>query len=275
MSLLGRYPRRPCVACVLVKNHRDDLSVRVAFEIELRVENFEKKLVFGACEDREGGLPGDLRFEVIALEHEINNGTRTELVFADIIPEHGGVERNFPKFGWKLRGAQLRGRPVAVLVQDKSIDDAVGIAREAYADSDDPETRWAQMGKWGSHSVRLPGQKAVVHTEHVQEEFVSKLEGSHIVVERRNGQDDHAICGRQRRVRSSVAKPRSSASVAVLARMTTPRCPSAVNPRKLLWPAFIPLCQTIPFIGRHPGQPDANGFGHVVAGLLREFHRRS
>jgi hypothetical protein len=146
MSSLGRYPRRPYIACVLVKNHRDDLSARVAFEVELRLDNLEKELVFGAREDREGGLPGDLRFEVIALEHEINDGTRTELVFADVIAEHGGVERKFPKLGWKLRGAQLRGRPVAVLVQDKSVDDAVRIAREAYADSDDPGEKLVGRG---------------------------------------------------------------------------------------------------------------------------------
>jgi hypothetical protein len=41
----------------LVQNHRNDLSARVVFEVELRVDDLQKELVIGARKDREGGLP--------------------------------------------------------------------------------------------------------------------------------------------------------------------------------------------------------------------------
>jgi hypothetical protein len=82
MSSLIRDAGRPDIASVFVQNHRDDLSVPIAFEVELRVTNFEKELVLGAREDGEGGLPGNLTLEMIALEREIDNGTGIKLVFA-------------------------------------------------------------------------------------------------------------------------------------------------------------------------------------------------
>ena len=47
----------PHIVSGLVQNHRDDLFVSIAFEIELRVDDFVKELVLGAGEDREGVLP--------------------------------------------------------------------------------------------------------------------------------------------------------------------------------------------------------------------------
>jgi hypothetical protein len=70
-SSLSRHARRPHVAPVLVKNHRNDLSARVTFEVKLRIDNPVKELALGAREDREGGLPRELCFEMIVLEHDI------------------------------------------------------------------------------------------------------------------------------------------------------------------------------------------------------------
>jgi hypothetical protein len=52
-----------------VQNHGHDLSARIAFKAELRVDNPVKELVLAAGENREGGLPGELCFEMIAPEH--------------------------------------------------------------------------------------------------------------------------------------------------------------------------------------------------------------
>src|SRR5258708_8436833 len=101
-SPLSRHAGRRHVAAVLVQNHRNDLSARVAFEVELRVDNPVKELVRGAREDWEGGLPRELCFETIALERDIEHGTEIEPVFADVIAERGGVERDFLEFGRKL-----------------------------------------------------------------------------------------------------------------------------------------------------------------------------
>lgn len=86
-SSLSRHAGRPDIASVLVQNHRNDLSSRVAFEVELRVDNLEKELVLGAREDGEGRLPGDLCFEMVALEREIDYGSGIELVLADVATE--------------------------------------------------------------------------------------------------------------------------------------------------------------------------------------------
>ncbi len=120
---------------VLVQNHRNDFSACVAFEVELRVDNLVKKLVLGAGEDREGRLSRELRFEMITLERDIEYA-EIEPVFADVIADRGGVERDFLRLGRKLGRAQFRGRTVAVLMQDKSIYYAVRIAGEAYTCSD-------------------------------------------------------------------------------------------------------------------------------------------
>jgi hypothetical protein len=82
----------------LVQNHRNDLSARIAFEVELRVDDLVKELVLGAREDWEGGLPRELCFEMIALECDIEYA-ESEPVFADVIAERGGVERDFLRLG--------------------------------------------------------------------------------------------------------------------------------------------------------------------------------
>src|SRR5712664_2910688 len=135
-SPLIRDAGRPHIMSVLVQNHGNDLSDRVACEVELRVDNLVKELVLGTGEDWEGGLPRELWLEMIALERDIEHGTEIEPVFADVITERGGVERDFLGLGRKLGRAQFRGRTVAVLMQDKSIYYAVRIAGEAYTCSD-------------------------------------------------------------------------------------------------------------------------------------------
>src|SRR5258708_5863932 len=134
-SSLSGHAGRPRVEAVLVQNHRNDLSAHVALEGQLRVDNLVKELVLGAREDGEGGLPRDLRFETIGLERDFQY-TEIAPVPADVVAERDGVERDFAKLGRKLRRIELWGRTVAVLVQYKSIDQAPGIALEAYADSE-------------------------------------------------------------------------------------------------------------------------------------------
>jgi hypothetical protein len=80
----------------LVQDHSNDLSARVAFEVEVRVDNLVKELVFGPREDWEGMLPGDLCFEMITLKSEIEYRAGIEQVFADVISKRGGVELDFP-----------------------------------------------------------------------------------------------------------------------------------------------------------------------------------
>jgi hypothetical protein len=71
----------------LVQDCGNDLSARRAFKVELRIDNRDKESAFGARQDLEGGLPGYLRFEMIALEREIDDCTGIEPIFADVIAE--------------------------------------------------------------------------------------------------------------------------------------------------------------------------------------------
>jgi hypothetical protein len=96
-----------------MQNYRDNLSARVALEVELRVNNLEKELVLSARVHLEGGLSGDLCFEMIALKCEIDYGTGIELIFANVIAERGNIEFDFLRLGRKLGCAQFRGRMVA------------------------------------------------------------------------------------------------------------------------------------------------------------------
>src|SRR5712671_6390733 len=169
-SSLSRHAGRPHIASVLVQNHCNDLSAGVALEVELRLDNLVKELVRGAREDWEGGLPRELCFEMIALERDIEHGTEIEPVFADVITERGGVERDFLGLGRKLGRAQFRGRTVAVLVQDESIYHAHGIAREAYADYRNVGEKLIRRRREnGDRTLSgCPGEKPVVHAEHRQ-----------------------------------------------------------------------------------------------------------
>jgi len=109
-SSLSRHAGRPQIASVLVQDHGNDLSARVKFEVEVRVDILEKEPVLDTREDWEGGLPGDLYFKMIALKREIDCGAGIELVFADVIAERGGVEFDFLKLGRKLgRAARMEG----------------------------------------------------------------------------------------------------------------------------------------------------------------------
>jgi hypothetical protein len=167
MSLLRRHARRPDIASVLMQNYRGDLSARVAFEVELRVNNLEKELILGARKDREGWLPSDLGFEMIALEREIDDGTGTEPELADVLAERGGVELDFLKLGRKLGCAQFRGSTVTILVQDKSAYNAVGVAREAEADSGNLGEKLVGRGREdGDRDLSgRSDEKPVVHVE--------------------------------------------------------------------------------------------------------------
>jgi len=91
ISSVCRYARRPHITSVLMQNHRNDLSARVAFEVQLRVDNLVEELVLGVGEDRDGGLPHELCFEMTALECDIEYA-KTEPEFADVLAERGGVE---------------------------------------------------------------------------------------------------------------------------------------------------------------------------------------
>jgi len=135
---------------------------------------------------------------MIALECEIDDGTGTEPVFADVFAERGGVELNFPRLRWKLGRAQFRGRSVAVLVEDKSVHHAVGIALEAYAESDNLVEELGGRRR-ENRDRNLSGclhEKYVVNAKRLEQEFVGKFVGSHIIIEHRTGYD---WC--QRRVR--------------------------------------------------------------------------
>ena len=194
---------RPHIASVLVQNHPDDLPALVAFEVELRVDNLVKELVLDAREDWDGRLPCELRFEMIAMDRDIEYGTEIEAVFTNVIVERGGVERDCLTLGRKLRRAQFRGRTVAVLVQHKPIYDAIGIAREADADACNPGKKLIgcrRENREGRLSSCL-GEKPVVQTEDIEQEFVGKLERSHVFVERRAGEVYRPKCGCQGRVR--------------------------------------------------------------------------
>jgi len=94
VSTLCRHPGRSHIASVLVQNHRNNLSAHVAFEVELRIDNLEKELVFGARVDRESWLTRQLCFEMVAPERDINYGIGSQSVLADVIGERAGVERN-------------------------------------------------------------------------------------------------------------------------------------------------------------------------------------
>src|SRR5262249_2866600 len=124
---------RPYLAAVLVQDHGHDLSSRIALEVEPGVDDLVEELVSRTGVDREGRLPGDLCFEVIVLEGDLQHA-ESGPVLADVVAERGDVERNFPQLGGKLGRRQLRRGMVAVLVQHESLDRALGIAREADAD---------------------------------------------------------------------------------------------------------------------------------------------
>jgi hypothetical protein len=47
MSSLSRRAGRPHIASILVKNHFNDLPSRIAFEVELRIDDFVKELILG------------------------------------------------------------------------------------------------------------------------------------------------------------------------------------------------------------------------------------
>src|ERR1700750_2347912 len=111
-----------------MQDHRNDLSAPVALKVELRVYDLVKEPVLAACEDRVGGLTCKLCFKMIAPEHDIEHA-EIELVFADVVSRCGGIEGDLLRLGWRLGRAQFSGRTVAVLVQDKSVDRAIRIAR--------------------------------------------------------------------------------------------------------------------------------------------------
>jgi hypothetical protein len=79
------HARRPHIASVLVQNHPDDLPALIAFEVELHIDNLIKELVLGAREDLDGGLPCELRFEMIAMDRDIEYGTEIEAVFSNVM----------------------------------------------------------------------------------------------------------------------------------------------------------------------------------------------
>jgi hypothetical protein len=96
MSSSARQAGSPHVAAVLMQNHSDDLSFRIAFEVELRVDNLVKELVPGARKNRCDGLSGELCFEMIAIQRDIEYAG-IELVFANVVAERGGIKRDFLK----------------------------------------------------------------------------------------------------------------------------------------------------------------------------------
>jgi len=85
-STFSGHAGRPDIASVLVQNHCNDLSFRVALEVELRVDNLVKELVLGVREDSEGGLPCSLCLEMIALEHDLQHAELGS-VFAHVVAE--------------------------------------------------------------------------------------------------------------------------------------------------------------------------------------------
>ena len=107
-SLLSRHAGRPHIASVLVQDHRNDFSAPVALEVESRVDNLVKELVLSAREDREGGLPRELCFEMVALERDIECA-EIEPVFADVVADRGGVERDFLRLGAEARTRSVSG----------------------------------------------------------------------------------------------------------------------------------------------------------------------
>src|SRR5262249_38643397 len=279
-SSLSRHACRPQIASVLVQDHGNDLSARVAFEVEVRVEHLEKGSVFGTREDWEGELPGDLSFELIALERKIDCGNGIEPIVADVIAERGGVEFDFFGLGRKLGHAQFRGRTVAILVQDKSAYRAVGIAREAQTD----RLTSAVSGNLGEKLVGRgrenrernlsgpPGEKPVVHAEYLQQDFIGKLVGSYIVVERRAGQHYHLIV-LQRHGRIEYGETQIVGVRGRVGEDPDPPPPIGRETEKAPVAAGLTGVPDDSLIGRHPGQSDANGFAQVAARLLREFHR--
>jgi len=77
-SSLGRHAGRSHIAFVLVQNHRNDLSARIALEVQLRVDNLVKEFVPGARKDGEDWVGRNLCFEMIALERQVEHGTEIE-----------------------------------------------------------------------------------------------------------------------------------------------------------------------------------------------------
>jgi hypothetical protein len=71
-----------------------------------------RELVFGACEDGEGGLPTDRTFEMIALEREMDDGIGIKPVFADgsRSPSISGGCRGRSNRSMRRRASQLAGR---------------------------------------------------------------------------------------------------------------------------------------------------------------------
>src|SRR5262245_721438 len=118
---------------------------------------------------------------MIALERDIEHA-EIEPILADEFAERGSIERDFLKLRRKLRSLQLRGGKVAVLVQHKSVDYAHGITRKADADSRNlGEKLIGCRRENGERTLSgCPGEKPIVHTEHLQQEFVGQLVGADI-----------------------------------------------------------------------------------------------
>src|SRR5262245_53343065 len=115
-STLSIHAGRSHATSALPQHHADDLPPRVALEFELRLDDLVEEPVLGVREDSERGLPGDLRFEMIALQHDLEH-TEAAPVLADIGAELGGGQRHLTNLGWERRLAQFGRRMVAILVQ--------------------------------------------------------------------------------------------------------------------------------------------------------------
>jgi alkanesulfonate monooxygenase SsuD/methylene tetrahydromethanopterin reductase-like flavin-dependent oxidoreductase (luciferase family) len=108
------------MAAVLVQHHRYDLSCRVAFEVELRIDNLVEELVPGVREDREGGLPCDLRLEVIALEHDLQHA-ETVANHIDLLVEGDGIDNVLLMFPDYPAGIRTFAERVAPLLRQRGI----------------------------------------------------------------------------------------------------------------------------------------------------------
>jgi len=80
-----RHAQCPHVASVPVPSHRDDLWLASRSRSSCASATFVEEPVPGPWKDREGRLPRELRFEMIALEHHIEHRSEIELVFSDAV----------------------------------------------------------------------------------------------------------------------------------------------------------------------------------------------
>ena len=105
--MIGCDAERRRIAPVLAQKHCNDLPSRVAYEVELRVDDPVKELIFRIREDWEGGLPSKLRVEMISLQCDVEY-TETEPVFTDVLPSavasrsislSSGGSSDVPSFG--------------------------------------------------------------------------------------------------------------------------------------------------------------------------------